>query len=98
MPFKLIRITGHSMSPRIPDKSYVLLHTWLNIFKPEHGNALLIKHPKYGDIIKSLDHIDNQGFFWFKGESEQSVSMIEIGPISKCQILAKVCFTLSANR
>ncbi|MBU2970328.1 nickel-type superoxide dismutase maturation protease [Pseudoalteromonas sp. C2R02] len=98
MPFKLIRITGHSMSPRIPDNSYVLLFSWLNIFKPKKGNTLLIKHPKYGDIIKTLNYVDNQGFFWFKGESEQSVSMIEIGPISKDQILAKVCFTLSANR
>lgn len=86
------------MSPRIPDNSYVLLFSWLNIFKPKKGNTLLIKHPKYGDIIKTLNYVDNQGFFWFKGESEQSVSMIEIGPISKDQILAKVCFTLSANR
>lgn len=86
------------MSPRIPDKSYVLLHTWLTIFKPKPGNTLLIKHPKYGDIIKTLDHVDNQGFFWFKGESEQSILMAEIGPISKSQIIAKAYFTLSANR
>jgi len=86
------------MSPRIPDKSYVLLHTWLTIFKPKPGNTLLIKHPKYGDIIKTLAHVDNQGFFWFKGESEQSIAMAEIGPISKSQIIAKAYFTLSANR
>ncbi|SFC28670.1 nickel-type superoxide dismutase maturation protease [Pseudoalteromonas denitrificans] len=97
MGFKFIRITGHSMMPRIPDNSYVLIHTWLKIFKPKPGNTLLIKHHKYGHIIKTLSHIDKQGFYWVKGESMQSVSMSNIGPIIKEQILGKVCITLSAN-
>ncbi|PAJ73206.1 hypothetical protein CJF42_17000 [Pseudoalteromonas sp. NBT06-2] len=86
------------MSPHIPDKSYALIHTWLNIFKPKLGDILLFNHVKYGSIIKTLAHKDKQGFYWFNGENKQSVSMAEIGPISKKQIQGKVCITLSANR
>jgi len=93
----IIRITGHSMSPRIPDKSYVLVHTWINLFKPKHGSSFLLKHDKYGHIIKTLSHKDEQGFYWFTGENTLSVSMLEIGPITVEQILGRVCFTLSAN-
>lgn len=85
------------MSPRIPDKSYVLVNTWIRLFKLKLGEDVLFKHPSYGQIIKTLSHEDKKGFYWFKGENKQSVSMAEIGAISKKQILGKVCLLIRPN-
>ena len=85
------------MSPRIPDKSYVLVNTWSKFFKLKHGTDMLIQHPHYGLIIKTLSCTDKKGFYWFKGENEFSVSMSEIGAISKKQILGKVCLLIRRN-
>ena len=88
--FHICKVTGVSMSPHIPEHSYVLVGPWLKILPLKKGSILKVNNPKYGHIIKSLVQIDRNGLFWLKGWHRSSVSIEEIGPVGETQILGKV--------
>ena len=73
-------ISGDSMKPLIPKNSYVIS---LPVLFKRVNSILIFKHEKYGDLIKRLISIDNDGNHWFKGENKQSISSENIGPIKK---------------
>ncbi len=87
---KVWKIQGQSMAPTIPSGCYVLAVKWLASFKIKVGHKLIIDHPKYGVIVKTVALIDKNGFIWSKGENIQSVSVEELGPSSAEQILGRV--------
>jgi nickel-type superoxide dismutase maturation protease len=88
--FHFCKVTGMSMSPRIPDNSYVFVVPWLNIVKLKEGALLKVSHPRYGYIVKSLAKVDRNGFFWLRGLHKTSVPIEKIGPVGKTQIQGKV--------
>ncbi|SQD78042.1 conserved protein of unknown function [Moritella yayanosii] len=82
------------MSPRIPEGSYVLVNGWRSSLSVKPGQIIKIRHSRYGDIIKTLVHIDDQGFLWLRGEHKNSVSMLDMGPINSKQVIGIVWFII----
>ncbi|CAM3173970.1 S24/S26 family peptidase [Moritella viscosa] len=81
-----------SMSSCIPEGSYVLVNCWRSLLSVKPGRIIKVRHTRYGDIIKTLDHIDKQGFLWLRGEHKSSISMLEMGPINQHQVIGIIWF------
>lgn len=84
------KVQGVSMAPLIPSNSFILVAKWLVIFPIQKGQRLVINHPKYGIIIKTVAIVDKNGFIWSRGENEKSITVEQIGPVDKHQILGRV--------
>ena len=84
------KVNGESMSPSIPHQSYVLVHRLLLRFGIREGRSLLIQHKTYGLIIKKVALVDHHGFIWVKGENNKSLSVEQMGPISRQQVVGLV--------
>lgn len=87
---KLWKVEGHSMAPMIPSGSFLLASKWLKLFPIKEGQQLVINHPKYGFMVKTVALVDKNGFIWSKGENPSSISVEQMGPISKQQIFGRV--------
>ena len=87
---KLWKVTGHSMFPRIPQHSYVLAWEWATLQKVKTNQTILINHPRYGLIIKTVAIIDKNKLIWCKGENASSLSVEQLGPVSKKEIIGRV--------
>ena len=85
------------MSPRIPNDSYVLVDNfWTTRFlKP--SQSVLFRHREYGLVVKTIAAIHHNGFIWSKGENDQSVSIEQLGPVSKGDIIGKVVCVFKSN-
>jgi len=88
--FKLWKVTGHSMFPKIPQSSYILINQWFTFKQIKPEQTILFKHNDHGFIIKTVALVDRNGLIWCKGENLSSLSVEEIGPVSKKQILGRV--------
>lgn len=88
--FKIWKVKGHSMAPPIPQGSFVLVASFLKHLPIKAGQRLLLSHPEYGDIIKTVAVIDRNGLIWCKGENSNSISVEQLGPASKKQIIGRV--------
>lgn len=75
------------MSPLIPSGSFILT---FNKLPKRLGRQIVLKHKRYGLIVKTLCKIDNKGTMWCQGESHSSVSVEQIGPVAKQQVLGFV--------
>lgn len=78
------------MEPVIPAKSFILAVNWFMFFSVKEGQRLVIKHHKYGVIVKTVALVDKSGFIWSKGENYESLPVEQIGPVDKSQILGRV--------
>ena len=88
--FTFFKVRGNSMSPNIPNDSYILASRWfVGCFLGE-GKKILIQHNTYGLIVKTVALIDHHGFIWLKGENSQSISVEKIGPVDKTQVIGRV--------
>ncbi len=87
---KIWKVTGHSMFPRIPQYSYVLVIHWLKFKKVKPEQTILIDHPQYGLLIKNVALIDRNGLIWCKCENLASITVEVLGPINKKQIIGQV--------
>lgn len=85
------------MSPCIPEGSYVLVSCWHSLLSVKPEQIIKVRHIRYGDIIKTLDHIDDQGFLWLRGEHKSSVSMLEMGPINQQQVIGVIWFIVQST-
>ena len=88
--FKIWKVTGHSMFPRIPEYSYVLVCHWLKHMRIRPEQTILVSSQQFGVIIKTVALIDSNGFIWCKGENLSSLSVEEIGPVSRNQVIGRV--------
>lgn len=88
--FKIWKVTGHSMFPRIPQYSYVLTIHWFWFKKIKPKQTILINHTQYGLIIKTVALIDRNGFIWCRGENASSMTIEQLGPMSKNQVIGQV--------
>ena len=96
--FKIWKVTGHSMSPRIPQHSYVLVNHWFLFLKLKPGKTVLINHSIHGLIIKKVAIIDRNGFIWSKGENPLSMPIEKIGPVSRHQIIGRVLMIIQSKK
>lgn len=87
---KIWKVTGHSMFPRIPQYSYVLVGHWFTFRKIKPNQTILINHPQYGLLIKTVAIVDRNNLIWCKGENSSSIAVEKLGPVSKKQIIGRV--------
>jgi phage repressor protein C with HTH and peptisase S24 domain len=88
--FTFFKIKGDSMSPKIPNESYVLSCSWFGGLFLGEGKKILVQHHSYGLIVKTVALVDHHGFIWVKGENNQSMSVEQLGPISANQVIGRV--------
>ncbi len=80
------------MSPSIPRSSFVVIKS-TEMLKIQ--NFFVFNHSHYGKLIKKLVRIDSKNMLWFEGEFKQSISVNDIGPIKKDQVIGKVILSVS---
>jgi len=90
------KIVGDSMSPSIKDGNYaIFFHSKRMKIIP--NKVYRISHPQFGSIIKRLSYKDDNGNFWFKGDSHKSTSLKKIGAIAKGQINGRILLTINSK-
>jgi len=85
----LRRITGNSMYPTLRDGDYIWASKRL-LSHYRQGDIVLVDHPLYTRIVKRIKHIDKDGQYWLVGDGIDSVSSLQMGPVSNRQILARM--------
>ena len=90
--FSIFKVEGNSMSPTIPDQSYVLARQAQSLITKE--SLLIIDHMDYGKILKKLVKVDENKKLWFEGENFSSISKEMIGPIKSENVVGKVVFVV----
>ena len=88
----LFKVEGNSMSPTVPDQSYVFVMKTANVIAKK--SLLIINHLSYGKILKKLVKIDDNKKLWFEGENISSVSKEMIGPVKFENVVGKVIFVV----
>lgn len=88
--FTFFKVRGDSLSPHIPNESYILSSRWFVGFFLGEGKKILIQHSTYGLLVKTVALVDHHGFIWLKGENYQDVSVEQIGPINRSQVMGRV--------
>ena len=85
------QVSGNSMLPRYRDGSYLLLIPLYRFWpRPAIGDALVVKHPRLGTLVKTLERCDRNGNYWLKGENPNSISSQDIGAIARSQVIGRV--------
>tara|TARA_R110002167_G_scaffold21270_2_gene77467 strand:+ start:11280 stop:11579 length:300 start_codon:yes stop_codon:yes gene_type:complete len=95
--FTFFKVQGDSMSPNIPNESYIFASRWFVGFFLGEGKKILIQHRTYGLIVKTVGLVDHHGFIWLKGEDARSISVEQIGPIDKAQVIGRVLSVFKNN-
>ena len=92
MIFRILKVSGHSLSPEYRDGDFVLitklpiLFGWL---KP--GNHVVFKQPRYGVMIKRVASIDAAcDEVRVTGTDIDSIDSRHFGPIPRAALLGKV--------
>jgi signal peptidase I len=90
--FRILKVSGHSLSPEYRDGDFVLttklpvLFGWL---KP--GNNVVFEQPRYGVMIKRVVSIDTgSDEIRVTGTDVDSIDSRHFGPISRTALVGKV--------
>ncbi len=87
---RLLKAKGASMSPIINDGDIML------VIKPRTlraGLVYIVNHPELGRIVKRLDRIENNKYF-FVGENNNSTPPTLISPVTAGRIIGLVMLAL----
>jgi len=87
---KIWKVKGHSMYPRIPQHSYVLVGQWYSFRRVKANQTIIINHPEHGLLIKTVAIVDKNKLVWCRGENASSITVEKLGPISNKQIIGRV--------
>ena len=82
---KVIRVAGDSMSPALPEGSFVLFR---RASRYRIGDVVLVRHPEFGTIVKRIAAFE-PGFLWLKGDHPSSVSREAMGCLPLKAVLGK---------
>lgn len=80
--FSLIRVSGDSMEPSLPNGSFALFRP---VFTPRVGKTVLVEHDAFGLIIKRIVATSNDAIT-IAGTDPRSTSSEKLGSIKKNQI------------
>lgn len=94
--FKIIKVTGESLSPTYQEGDYVLLGTISFLFDIKPGDTIAFQHPVYGTMIKKVTRVLNRGD-WYEvhGSHPDSVDSHVFGPIPQDTVVGKVLWHIS---
>ncbi len=88
---KVIRVAGDSMSPALPEGSFVLFR---KAGQYRIGDVVLVHHPNLGIIVKRIAAFE-PGFLWLKGDHPSSVSREVMGCLPLNRVLGKQLWSVS---
>ncbi len=90
--FRIIKVTGDSLSPVYNDGDFVLIvKIPIFLINIRVGDIVVFKHPIYGQLIKKVHLVsDQEDKIFVVGFHENSVDSRQFGAISKKEILGKV--------
>ncbi len=91
--FKLVKVTGDSMSPTLEDGDYVLIKKPRS-YRP--GYIYVVNHTDLGRIIKRLKSVENDRFI-FKGDNQSSTPEAVIAPVSKDRVSGQAWLRISKS-
>lgn len=83
------------MLPDIPNQSFIVSVKYLPL---SLGQKMVLAHPTYGLMVKSLVAIDSNGMLWFEGLSAESVSSQQIGAVDRKQVLGHVLWVTKPKK
>lgn len=87
-PFKLYKISGHSMEPTLPVDSYVLTVVWAKKYRA--GDIVVFKKED-SVFIKRIVSIKDESSFLLRGDNiADSLDSNSFGPIQKHDLVGKV--------
>lgn len=90
--FRLLKVSGDSLSPVYQNGDFVLVAKIPLFFKNLHrGDVVAFHHHIYGTMIKQVDDISRDGeSIVVTGFHQNNVDSTQFGPISRDAIIGKV--------
>lgn len=89
--FRLIRVSGQSMSPTLSDGDIVIT------IKPRRlraGLIYVVNHSDIGIIIKRLSEFDERGRAVLRGDNARSTSSTVMGTVERERLTRRALFVL----
>lgn len=93
---KVFRIRGCSMQPLLHEGDYVLAVP-LGFRRLKAGRLVVVRHPRYGVIIKRIDAIEDDGTIWLASDNAAGITAQELGRTKKDQLLGSVLLLFRRN-
>jgi nickel-type superoxide dismutase maturation protease len=95
--FKLIKITGDSLTPEYNQGDYVIITILSLVLRAlKSGDTVVFKHPVYGTMVKQVQSIDPQtGELFVVGTHPQSTDSRSFGVIPQSWLTGKVLWHIS---
>ena len=90
--FRLIKVTGESLSPSFQEGDYVIITTLrFSMRKIRRGDVVVFRHAEFGTMIKRvIDISSDQEEVYVAGAHEDSIDSRQFGPISGESLIGKV--------
>lgn len=95
--FKVIKVTGNSLSPFFLPGDYVVTLTcrWL-LRNLSAGDVIVFRHPEYGQMVKKVNGTNQKtGTISVRGVHPESLDSRQFGPISSDNVIGKVIWHIS---
>jgi len=98
--FKIIKVTGKSLSPFFLPGDFVLIWKRNSSFRSlSAGSTIVFDHPVYGRMIKRIESNDPESrTLVVFGDHEDSISSKKLGPIPYSSVLGKVIYHIKQER
>lgn len=87
--FRIIRVSGESLSPDYQDGDYVVLTTNPHLYHIRTGDVVVFEQAPYGTLIKRVTHALPEEVY-VTGTRENSLDSRKLGPILRKYITGKV--------
>jgi signal peptidase I len=94
--FRIIKVTGDSLSPFYIHGDYVITTTWYGLFGHIHpGDTVVFVDPDYGMMIKKVTTVKKESQKLFVlGNQPRSVDSRQLGPIPFESVIGKVIWQI----
>ncbi len=93
--FRILKITGDSMSPEFVDGDFVVIAT-IPVFlrRLKAGDVIVFRHAGYGTLIKKVERVAEGGDLIVAGTQADSLDSRRLGPISPDKVRGKVIWRI----
>ncbi len=82
--WKLARIAGRSMEPKLPNNSIALFRRRKGVTR---GDVVLVDHPEFGIIVRKVSAVGREANIHLRGTSRQSTSQERLGKVAPDRIM-----------
>ncbi|MEM9174774.1 MAG: nickel-type superoxide dismutase maturation protease [Myxococcota bacterium] len=90
--WRLVRVVGESMAPALEDGDFVLVGPNATL---SPGHVVLVRHPRFGVIVKRLHAQASDGRYAIAGDNAASTASQSLGPIEPSAILGVARWRIS---